>query len=439
MLQLRNPIPQAVTDQKSLASFYKSLNLVPVAVGSRSTSHSFLLFLNGLYELSTSKGTCVNQIASWSFDGNVDVVRSMRPGLKVDQEETVGDELKVAYFDMLVSVGLSLRQIANVVEILSKDLDVYGNSYLRFRAVRVGEVYRVFLDRIDPKNFMYVWTDRLQPRIGVISHNFFRPTSFREDMDHEVVRVHPNMAVTENSIDTVFHWKYKRDHSDWYGRPKALHTLWDQFTEWRESDYRVKISDSDLISQLFIFLEKPDPNADTIDGKPSDIDLNALAKKLRKVTTNDSDIHSVGPLNLLKYPHGGQAPSFNTVDINRDTQWKEHVEKTCSDNIYAGHGWSKLVVGKERARGGIGGNVLLDEVVRVNESTVQPNQRNWEGRIHQVLRMINDFAPGGREEFDTLGVKFEDRLSGLAEKIRESREGKTEIDPVEPQNQVESE
>jgi hypothetical protein len=433
MLKLRNPLPKVLQDDTYLQDFYRGLKLVPYAGSSAGTSHAFLRLLCDFYDLSPSHGSCVDDKVFWSVQGDVDIIRQERPGLKMDRPE-LSDAEKVAYYDYLESAGIYLPEFIETMGILAKDDEKTGNAYLRFREVRVGDEYVYSVKRIDPMHFMYIYSEPGQPKTGVISKHLYNPSRFLErDDEYEVVNVWPNWKESGPVRETVFHWKNNRSGDPWYGRPASMHSLYWMFVEWQKANHVAKVSQSELTAIAFMFLEKPDPNSLTEDGKDSDVNIKALGKALRKVTTNRGD--NPESLGIVDYPNGAQTPQVTTVNISRDSKWLETGVKVASNYIYAAHRWSKVLNGFERPSSGIGGNVLIDEFITRNASTIEPMQQTWESRAMQILREVNSRRP----QFAGYGVKLSNKVESLVESLKGSQSGNGMAAIPEPQNTDEDE
>jgi hypothetical protein len=163
------------------------------------------------------------------------------------------------------------------------------------------------------------------------------------------------------------------------------------------------------------------------------VNIKALGKALRKVTTNRGD--NPESLGIVDYPNGAQTPQVTTVNISRDSKWLETGVKVASNYIYAAHRWSKVLNGFERPSSGIGGNVLIDEFITCNASTIEPMQQTWESRAMQILREVNSRRP----QFAGYGVKLSNKVESLVESLKGSQFGNGMAAIQEPQNTDEDE
>lgn len=418
MFKLSNPLPKQLRDPKKLRDFFSDLKLVPYAGGTKYSSHKFLGLLEDLYELSPSKSTCIDDIGFWSFGGDFDVVRKVRPGLKIERPE-VEEATKVAFYDFIENLGIQVVKLPELIELLDKDLKKTGNCYLRYREVELNGERVVYLWRVPPIFAMYLNTPPGEIRTLALSKHFLEADIDRLD-DLELVRTYPNWTDLPNGRETIFHWKTTRDHSSWYGRPQDLSVLYWEFTEWQKANHSAKVADADLTSVFFLFMEKPDPNAVSEDGTPADLDVRKMKNDIKKVATVKGDFEESDTFALIRHPHGTSAPKVEPIAINRDTKWFEANVKAASDYIYAAFKWSKILSKFDKPSSSIGGNVLIDEFTTANTTTIKPNQRNWELRLLEVLNRAKEFG-GAPAEFAELGFEFEDRVTSLVESLSEGR------------------
>lgn len=417
MFKLSNPLPQALRDTENLAEFYRGYNLVPYAGNTRYSGHSFLKILCDMYELSPSHANCIDDIRVWAFEGQLDVVRH-RPG---GRTEEVSEVEKDQFFEFLQSLGIDDQKVIDVTDQLFLNWKKTGTAYLHYREVTVGGTLRIFLDVLDTLNVMFLNTPKGEPRSVVISSDFF---SGKFTDDPRLVRVYPSFTEGGQDRETVFVFKNKRDHSDWYGRPDSLQTLFWQFTEWSICNLTAKISNSETTAKVMLAMERPDPNTIKKDDNPEEA-FEKMSLHLRQLTTNRGDFDSSESLGVVGYPYGSKEPKAIKLEIPRDKDYMESVVGKASDYIYATHGWSKVLNGFERPKSNIGGNVLIDEFMSRNTSTIKPNQRRWERHLQKVYQVISERAE--QPQFSDMCHRFEDKVESLVESMKDGKDAANEI------------
>lgn len=415
MFKLINPLPQALRDTSRLRNFYRDVNLVPYAGTRMATSHSFLHVLCDFYELSPSHANCINDINFWAFEGDVTVVKKSVPGLASEVGQTTEAET-TAFVDLLTSVGLSLERILDLQMELYRSWKKTGNAYLMMTVVTVGGVPVIDLEVVDPLECMYLLSEPGEPETLVLSPNLAEPTYFR-DGPIELVRKYPNWTtVSSNVRRTIFHVKNKRDHSKWYGRPDSLQSLYWQFVEWQYANLTAKVSSTEVTAKGLLLLQRPQPAGETAGGKSQGLNIKQIGDAIRAVTTNRGAIGKSESLGVMDYPHGVEKPELLKLDVNRDAGFLDKALTYATNYIYASNGWSKVLNGFERPSSGIGGNVLIDEFLTKNTSTIIPTQRSWEGFWGGVYREVATIA----NEPGLVGYchRYQDNVSLLVQSLR---------------------
>lgn len=418
MFRLTNPLPQALLDSSELSNFYREWNLVPYAGSYTSTGHSFLRLLCDLYQLSPSMGSCVEDMKSWAFEGDIEVVRKSIEGLKIKEEEReeVSYQEASEYGYYLEEIGIKLSDLVDLTQELFVNLAKTGNAWLHYVEVEINGQWFVSLKSLDPLQVMYLNTLPGEPRAIVFSKDFFR-SSFQSPP--RLIRVHPFVTEGAGMRETVFHLKNKRDHSEWYGRPRALQSLYWQFTEWSTANLVSKISNSEVGAKSLLLMQAPSMSSLPLaEDNDAAVRVKVFGKKLRKLTTNRGNSDEMESIGVLEYPQGVDPPKLETLEMNRDTAWTTMVLDKASDVVFSSNGWSKTLIGWERPENGIGGNVLLDEFKVKNASTIRPLQKRMARFWHMVLG--HALESNGRMEFETLGIQFEDRITALLESMKGS-------------------
>jgi len=428
MFTLKNPLPQAIRDNALLRNFYREYNLVPYAGSSSYSGHSFLRILCDLYELSPSHGTCIEDKRFWAFEGDLSVVPKGRSGLKSeDSQEALPVAEQEAFVDEYEAAGLDFSKLAEIVSVCSLNEQKTGNAFLRYREIQVGAARVVQVMPLDPVEVMYLNTAPGEPRSVVISKDFFAG-KFHNERPPEVVRVYPGFSEGQNYRETVFHWKNKRDGSDWYGRPSTLQTLYWQYVEWKKAETEGKISGTETTAKYIFGAMKPNPLAQAVDGEDPEQEFARWAANLRKIVTAKGEIEDVEGVGFIGYPFEGQAPTLYKMDVFRDSNYLETTINFASDYIYASHRWGKAISGFSQAAANIGGNVLIDEFLFRNASAIKPLQRKWSNRMKRVFTLIADFTGGNR--LRDYGIKFEDKVENLVESLKDdtiNEEGSTDF------------
>jgi hypothetical protein len=417
MFQLSNPIPQFTEDKENLRNFYRDFNLVPYAGSSTGTAHNFLRLLFGMYDLCPSHATCIENIAFWSFQGDLDFTERKTEGLKIEEEEENGLSLeeKIGLAESLKELGLSLPTIREKSRRLFVSDAVCGDRWLNIRIASQGDQVRASVDFLHPRKVMYLNTKPGEDRSVIISEDFFNLGGFRKEYPPRVVAEYPNFSQNGEVLETVLHWKHERDHGTWYGKPKTLQVLHWMFTEWQTSNMHSKIAGSDLLSKALIVMEGPDPNA----GEEAKRAFYDISDEIREVLSNKGTHKTATGIGVSEYPKNSQAPEVLKLDINRDYRYLDSISELASNHIYSAHNWSKILSSYARAASGIGGNVLIDEFITKNASVIRPTQDEYESLWKKVFNILGEVT--GKHELLEVGIRFEDKVQAAVESLKEAR------------------
>ena len=420
MIKLRNPLPQSLRDDKNLTNFYGEFNLVPYAGTNNYTSHRMLKILFDLYDLSPSHAACIDNKAEWAFEGNPTVTKATIPGVRTEDSLSVEASIAQDFSGRIADRGLTIDKMIDCSFELDRYLSATGTTALLITEAEVGGEKAFDFESVHPLNFMFLKSEGKNPESVAIGESLYLGTFNSRTVPREV-KIWPEWTDRDGLRETVVILRNKRDYSKYYGRPKTLPEIWWMLIEWQIANHTGKISASDLVSLAFLFLEKPGPNVRNRDGEPSSGKKAAI--ELRKIATNRGTNGESEALGVMEYPHGLTAPKLETVDISRDSKWLESVTEKAASYIYAGHNWSKVISGFEKASSGIGSETLINEFIVCNQKAIRPKQayfeRFWKGISDFVLE-----ATGGAN-LTNYQISFENRIDGMIEALQVKGSGNT--------------
>lgn len=344
------------------------------------------------------------------------IVKKTTPGLVADPVEATESE-KSDFVSMLTSLGVPLHEILEAQFEVYRSYKKTGNAYLMLTEVTVGGVPSLTLDVLDPLEVMYLNTKPNEPRSFVVSPNLADPLYF-VDGPIEVVRKYPNWTqVDQNIRRTIFHVVNRRDHSRWYGRPDTLQSMYWQFVEWQYANLTAKTSSTEIAAKGLLLLQRAPSSTQTAGGESQALNIKKVGAAIRQVTTNRGKFGQAESLGVMDYPHEvSNPPELLKLDVNRDYQHLTATLNFATNYVYASHRWSKVLNGFERPASGIGGNVLIDEFLTKNTSTIIPTQRTWETFWGGVYREIATIA--GAEPLGDLCHRYPDNVSVLVDSLR---------------------
>ena len=168
MFKLQSPIQDAIRDPKKIKTFFDKWKLVPQYGDSQTSSHSLLKTLCDLNKLSPSAVSCKGDIQTYAFDGDLDIVSRVAPGIKRDRRE-LSEAEKDTFIEAVYGVGLNFLKIQQIVSRSFENYIDTGNKYIHCRIATVNGESRVFLNVILPLHAMYLLSEEDEPRTLVIT------------------------------------------------------------------------------------------------------------------------------------------------------------------------------------------------------------------------------------------------------------------------------
>jgi len=423
MYKLNNPIPRAIKDEDRLSAFYLGYKLVPYVGTSQYTSHNFLRLLHDMYDLSPSHQACIDDLAFYCFGGNANVVRAPIPGIENEVNMASPDEAGFVQ-ETLESVGLDIMDFPEHAEFLYRDYKKTGNAYLRFQVYTFGGVPTVRLDYLDPLDTMYLATSPGEPTTVIHSEDLFEG---RFTKYPEVLNVYPFWGETAdgNGVETVIHFKHRRDHATRYGRPDSLATLTAQLTEWEKFNHELKVAGSEVAQKALLAFKKKRTarNVPGVTTNMQDNEFQRMASRLRKKGTNRGQYEDVETIGVITYEE--EAPKMFKLEIDRDWRHLQTSMDMVTSAIYhQGHRWSQMLNGHRKLASSIGGNSLIDQFKITNTAIVAPTQRRWErGFFSVLLKLVAEIT--GREELTNYSIRMEDKIEKLVQTLSAQTVGGT--------------
>lgn len=419
MLALRNPLPKQLKDEKLISDFIHKLKLVPYAGNSAYSSHRFLNFLYDLYELSPSQSAVISDLKYYCFEGDLDVVKRTKAGLKLKQESIKDDAKKIAFVEELEEIGLDLMDVKRLTDQLFISYKVTGNHFLLYDEIKVGGTKRLNLQFIHPKNFMYRYDEEMGAlKIGVVAQEF-TPQYFKEKGDKvRYIPVYPNKLVKDDgTITTIIH-QGNVSGDDWlYARPDSIGSLLYQFSEFHQANFTQKVSGTELVSKGIVMAEKPKAGIKQLSLFEQNIKTKERSIALQELASNKGLDPKV--LAWMEYPNGNKPPQLVKFDINRDTNFYQITSETAADKIFGAHRWSRVLSGSKQPKSNIGGNIFLDEFKVRNVSTVKPFQTMFKNYWAKVFKMAAEFS--GSPLLKECTIQFDSTIQGLIEELQIGR------------------
>ena len=416
MFKLKNPIQDAIRDPKKVQKFFEDLKLVPFAGTSQKSSHSYLKLLCDINRLSPSASACKRDIASFSFDGDVDIIARKVPGLAAERRDLAQSQ-KEAFATALIEHGIDFKTIQTVsISGFENQADT-GNKYIYVRIATVAGISKVHIESINPLFCAYLWTEEDEPRTLIIVR----------DWDTQTWKLRPPIMVETEDwmemdepgvIHRMFHFKsaHSKDGGDWYGRPSDEANSWWKFTEFAQGELTSKISGTELVSKGILAFEGDPPEEDEDDTEETK-EKEWQEKKyiIRKLTTNRGSSVEADSLAMMEYQNGTSPPKFIKLEVNRDVKYNKFALSEAKAEIYSGYGWFQELTGATQTGSGIGSNILIDLFKVADQKTIQPLQEKTSHDWDIILGSIWDVLE--KPDLKEFSLKFPDAIEQLIQRL----------------------
>ncbi len=437
MFGLKNPIPPCYEETEDVTRFWKQANgigkLVPYYGNHDGASHGFLRFLRDITELSPSFRACLTWMKRYAFGGvmgTVDIVEKPIPGYELNREESLPEDDKDKFIEFLASIGITPVQFAKYTCPLFQHFRESGNAYLRVRIVKVGDDWRVSFKPLHYRRVCYEWTKPGENRSLVYSESWrFVDGQFKgEKYPASYVGEDYNWRKVGDVWETVVHVANFIDESDWYGRPDIGSVVDWMFSEHKLGEHSCKVNSTEMTSKgAFAFKREyydEETDCDHCEGQGSEkcdcgskkrqTPFQKKVRVLRTITTNEGDYGQAKSLAALEYDE--DAPTWYSMQINRDSKWFEVQIKEAAARIHSVEGVPRELTKTEMGKSGLGGNQLANLFVMTDSDTVAPVQNEWETFWSDVLNNVCEVIE--RDDMKEYGIKFKDRITPVVQNLK---------------------
>lgn len=447
LFRLPNPIQGAIEARKGMGSGgerkYEGWRLVPAYGEEFKYGRAVLGLLDTLGEVSPTYRVVMRDLKQLAFGNMVRGKRRTVAGLRLDAEESVGDEEALRWAMGLGELGLDLVKVIELSQVLKEHLTLNGNAYLRVMRSREGGVVRYGLGVVHFLHVTYGENEKGQ-RVLVVSQWLDDEEEMKKVGALLFVPSYKDGVLNWNKIGGVeqalIHLKSgdKVGVSGLYDRSPVLGILPQMYTDYQMGVLSSKIAGTDLVSKKILAFEGPDPNLMPEGDDPGQMqelssrgDIGVSGREgdyfkrnmilLRELTTNlgrhpaviEGGGQSGSSLAAIEYPFGSKPPTAIDLEINRDTAYHTFQVDRAGAVIAAELGWALELTSVKQAKATLGGNLLHDMFVLKNETTIKPMQLWYENLWLWLLDSL--LSEVGR--VNELGVKFENVIDEIVERF----------------------
>ena len=382
---LKNPIPEMAKDKGQLVKLFEQGKfLVPYSRNEKGkTAHSTLNMLYTLAQLSPIKKSVMASKIDFCFS------------------KGITDE-NTAFIENLTAIGVSADDVVGMVGASMRDESICGTAFVKLSLTSVNGVFSAKITRIPPQNALpaYDWDNQDSDFNNLL---FYTDKPIGNDysmqpgklMEWKAAGLFPKWTKRGKVVETVFQINAVGYDQEIWGRPVVDPNL--LLIDYETANNVAKISASEVTAKVMMLLKEPSVLSVEGTGKSVDDVKRELTFALRNRMTNRGDQSE--SLGVLFYTD--EAPTVETININRDSQWLETTRKMCVQSICAAEGIPASLASLEDLKVGLGGNVVLDTLILTNAKTIEPTQSRYAKFFNTILNALAEKAgiEGGKIAF----------------------------------------
>ena len=426
MINLRNPIPEIIKDEKAMFSLFRALDIIPYYGREEYTSHSFLNIIHILCNLNPSFNSSISQMSSFAFPKKIKVIEQQNPNLEVENDTVIDKNNSELFLKELLNLGVKSSEFSTIASQLHRDLKESGNAYLHVKRIELNGIVKYFIKPLAYKNCAYLGS---QGQNRVIINSNVWDLRYMKEFTPIILKAsyseNWNFTETEKgTTETILHLFENRSQSDYYGSGIGEKYINQLYTDFLQNDLFVKVAGTETVAKTILAFEKPDPtlfdmSVDVPD--PNDFTKTVkldyfenAVKTLRSLTTNEGDRNEAKSVGVMEYEHGTQPPTRVDLAINRDVNYAKFLKENTDTDITAALGWDRQLTGAAQTSGGIGGNIMIDLFIVKNAVTIEPMQQWGESVLNDLL---NQILERDLPKMKHLGIKFSEPIRAVIERL----------------------
>lgn len=402
---LKNPIPEEVTDLSKLRLWFKRNKYIPYAGLQSDSQHTVLRFINNLATLSPSLGGCISSIGFNCFGGKFTVTKVTDNDFDIgDEKVDIGLDLKKQFVERIKQFDLNGKSWNQITSSLFKSFKNNGNAILQVKIKRSLGVNKVELVVLPMTNCLYLIPDLFSVPTIAVSKSW--DDQYLKNNKPEEIPVYPNYSeAKDGTISTIIH--IKNGEGNYYGRPDWWPCAYDAFLEIKNKEYLLRASHNNFTGQVLIEYEG-DTTSPIINDEQDQRDgyKNTEDKWAKNFTNQGNDPQSV----LIAERPKGAAPAFvHEFNINTNEKFYEAVDKITLNKIVLANAWSLKLLGIEGSTG-LSNNSFIDDL-KTKMPIIEHYQNTIDGIINNAFEFV--FKILEEKQFESIGIESKNPFEHL--------------------------
>lgn len=409
---LKNPIPEEIRDTDELQSMLYKYKLVPFAGLDTKTGHSLLLWYMMLAKLSTTHGSVIEKLKTYTIGGRPTIEQRLDPDFNTGEERReVSTAEKIAYRDRLNEIvtwgGLTLKE---ATERIFKQYKDTGNSFVDMAISTVNGQSRVDIKVRPVYECIYKLTKPGQPKMVAISPVW--TNQYLEKNPPEIVPLYPNTVNIEGVQRTILHLK---NGGNWYGRPDSEHGDLFKYREVQDALYIIKQAAANFVGQLILEVEEDNLVSNPVidDKGAQEQGFDSFADKFEDSFTQKGE--NPRSVVIASRPFGAKPMFAFQVAPNTNEAWYKVTDKITESKITTAHGVTLRFMGKDVSNGFSQDAFVSDYVMNV-EPTINALSHKVVGFLNTVLNAA--WALTGNDDMMQYSIEFENPIKSQVERYK---------------------
>lgn len=408
--ELKNPIPDEISDPSEVQEIFSTLRLVPYAGTVEQSGDKLLDFYIKMSELSATQSACRESIKKYSF-GKIDIVRREDPEFYLEQETEVSLDLKTSFIrEVLDQIDLDGLTWKSLLCNLYDDGKKSGNNWLMVTMAETDGQRSVSLKWIKVQQAKYILPEQKDdPRMVAISPLWTQDYIRKNPPD--IVPVFPLMADEGDGVTrTLIHWK--NGPFLWYGRPDSVGSILQQYRRFQDDMYGIKSSANEYTGRTILETEDDDPEETNRRAIRSGFENEA--HRMEENFTNKGS-GSLSFTHLVR-PFGAKPMAVHQLQPNTNESWFTAMSELSDKAVIQSNHWSAKLLYDDTASG-LSNNIVID-ALKAKIPVIRNNQAIAEDPVNVALSIIVDFL--GMAQFQGLAL---DVRSPYADILEDTNEG----------------
>lgn len=413
LFDVKNPIPDEITDTDQVSKFFETYRFVPFAGSEKGTGDKTLAWYLMLAKLSSTFAACVGKLKSYVVGSKAKVVIATDPEYDVPAPDPNDSEV-AAYLQKLKEVVEFEGGVIKFHELIFEAFKNTGNAFAELVLTNVNGIVRAKIIRHKTTTVRYKVTEPGQPKVVGIS-----PVWTAKYLKKNPAKLRPLFPVVVNEggvLSTVFH--LKNGDNEWYGRPDSEGSTLNKYRQVQDAVYLIKQAASNFVGQLIIEVEDDTaPVIDEADAQRSGFD--SFAERFEQNFTMKGDDPQA--VLVTSRPIGARPMNVFQVKPNTNQDWYKVTGEIDETKIITSMNLTRRFMGLE-VGSGLSETAFLedyitnvDPVVRKNRATLM-NFTNW------ILSAVWEFA--NMPEMNKYSLDFESPVTQMIQDFQESKKAK---------------